>query len=170
MNPLSHARYLSTYSTTALAKKLGVSRQYISRVEQGLYDKPNKEVLAWTTEVLNKNLAEDRQIETPVVEQLYREWQWQQRESTKMGMSLRPCSVTDFDRVRQPDVIYYHKIFRQWREDYFISTHSFCVSMCLHPSPVAEYEEGGTIKMPQTLRRVMEQLGLLGEGFKTNER
>lgn len=170
MNPLSYARYLSTHSTTSLGKKLGVSRQYISRLEQGLYDKPNKDLLDWTVEVLNKSLPDDRQVTAPIVEQLYREWQWTKRESVKMEHSLLPCSLTEYDVVSQPEIVYFYKIFRQWRESYFVSTHAFCVAMCLHPTPVAEYEEGGTQKMPQNLKQVMSKLGLLGDGFKTNER
>jgi transcriptional regulator with XRE-family HTH domain len=170
MNPVSYARYLSTYSTTALAKKLSVSRQYISRLEQGLYDKPNKELLEWTTGVLNKSLDQDKQVTSAGVEQLYREWQWMQRETVKMAKILRPCSVTEFDRVKQPDIVYYYKIFHQWRSDYWDTTHGFCVDMCLHPSPVVDYEEGNTHSMPGGLRKVMNQLSLLGHGFKTHER
>jgi transcriptional regulator with XRE-family HTH domain len=174
MNPVSYARYLSSHSTTALAKRLDVSRQYISRLEQGLYDKPNKVLLDWTTSTLNKSL--DKPVTNTAVENLYREWQWQKRESTKVNMSLLPCSVTEHDKVRQQvenkgaTIIYYHRIFRQWRQDYWVSPHAFCVDMCLHPSPVVDYEEGLTHTMPNNLKKVMLELGLIGEGFKTSER
>lgn len=172
MNPISYARYLSSYSTTRLAKNLGVSRQYLSRLEQGLYDKPNKEVINWTTETLNKSL--DKPVTPAAIEQLYREWQWQQRESIKLNKALLPVAITDFDRVAQPSfrehgIIYYHRIFRQWRGDYWPSAHAFCVDMCLHPSPVTEYEEGQTITMPSQLKKVLLELNLIGEGFKTSE-
>ena len=168
MNPVSYARYLTSFSTTRLAKDLGVSRQYLSRLEQGIYDKPNQETLNWTVSTLNKHL--DKPVSHKAVEQLYREWQWQKRESCKINKHLLPLAVTDFDRARQPDIIYYHKLFLQWRQDYWISSHEFCVDMCLHPSPVTDYEEGNTHKMPSNLRDVMSQLGLIGSGFKTNER
>ncbi|MGS2592227.1 helix-turn-helix transcriptional regulator [Streptomyces hebeiensis] len=168
MNPISHARYLTNISTTALSKKLGVSRQYISRLEQGLYDKPSDELLKWTVEILNRNI--EKPVTKEVVNQLYKEWQWQKRESVKLDKSLLPCSVTKFDRVRQPDVVYYHKVFVQWRNDYWNTSHAFCVDMCLHPSPVVDYEEGITYKMPSALKQVMSELNLLGEGFKTSER
>jgi transcriptional regulator with XRE-family HTH domain len=168
MNPVSYARYLSSYSTTALAKKLEVSRQYVSRLEQGLYDKPNKKLVDWTFQVLSKSNSD--LIEHEQIEILYREWQWSKRESTKANLALRPCSVTEFDRVRQPGIVYYYKIFRQWREGYWISPHAFCVDMCLHPSPVVDYEEGSTHTMPNNLKTVMTRLNLIGEGFKTNER
>ncbi len=170
MNPVSYARYLSTYSTTALAKNLHVSRQYISRLEQGLYDKPNKTLADWTAEVLNKSLDKNRKVTPAMVEQLYKEWQWQKRESIKMNKLLRPCAVTEYDRVRQPDIVYYHKIFRQWRQDYWTTAHAFCVDMCLHPSPVADYEEGNTHTMPNNLKKVMLEMNLIGEGFLTSER
>jgi transcriptional regulator with XRE-family HTH domain len=168
MNPVSYARYLSSISTSRLAKELGVSRQYLSRLEQGIYDSVNKETLNWTVRTLNKHL--DSPLSHGAVEQLYKEWQWQKRESCRMNKHLLPVEVTDFDRARQPEIIYYHKIFLQWRQDYWISCHEFCVDMCLHPDPVAKYEEGDTVKMPSGLKEVMGHLGLLGSGFKTSER
>jgi predicted transcriptional regulator len=168
MNPISYARNLTDFSTTALAKRLDVSRQYISRLEQGLYDKPNKILLDWTTEALNRSLA--KPVNAEQVEQLYREWQWQKRESTKESRVLSPCRVTDYDKVAQPEIIYYHKIFRQWRRDFFVSPHEFAVELCLHPSPVVDYEDGNTHSMPTGLKSVMNRLNLIGEGFKTNER
>lgn len=170
MNPISYARYLSTHSSTSLAKKLGVSRQYISRLEQGLYDKPNDKLLSWATEQLNKHLAEDKQTNNEAVQQLYREWQWMHRESSKMSHIIRPLEITEYHKARQPNVMYYYKIFAEWRSDYWISTHAFCVDFCLHPSPVVDYEEGNTRSMPTSLKEVMGKLGLLGSGFKTNER
>lgn len=168
MNPISYARNLSSYSTTSLAKNLSVSRQYISRLEQGLYDKPNKVLLNWTADTINKSL--EKEVTPENVEQLYKEWQVEKRRGTKADKSLRPCSVTEFDRVRQPKIMYYHKIFRQWRSDYWNTAHSFCVDMCLHPSPVVDYEEGNTHTMPTGLREVLQSLGLIGDGFKTSER
>lgn len=170
MNPVSQARYLSSFSTTALSKRLGVSRQYINRLEQGLYDRPNQELLKWTAETLNKSLDDNKQITPQVVEQLYREWQWQRRESCKMDKSLRILEVTEYDKVRQPNIVYYHRVFQQWRMDNWISPHAFCVDMCLHPSPVVDYEEGLTHSMPNNLKKVLIQLDLLGQEFKTNER
>lgn len=170
MNPVSYARYLSTYSTTALGKNLGVSRQYINRLEQGLYDKPNDKVLKWATETINKHLAEDDQTNPKAVEEFYRNWQWQHRESTKASLIIRPLVVTEYDQIKQPDVMYYYRIFKQWREDYFVSSHAFCVAMCLHPTPIADYEEGNTSKMPSNLKECLTRLGLLGANFKTNER
>lgn len=168
MNPVSYARNLSMFSTTALAKRLEVSRQYISRLEQGLYDKPNKVLLDWTTETLNRSL--EKPVSSRAVEQLYKEWQWQKRESSKMSKILRPVTITEYDKVTQPEIIYYHKIFKQWRQGYWMSAHSFCVDMCLHPSPVVDYEDGITQSMPNNLKDVLTHLDLMGAGFKTNER
>lgn len=173
MNPITYARYLSPMSSTKIAKELGVSRQYLNRLEQGLYDKPNDKVVKWTMETLNSHL--DKKVSAPTVEQLYKEWQWQQRESTKLNKALSPVAITDFDRVSQPSfrnhgIIYYHKIFAQWRGDYWNTSHAFCVDMCLHPAPVAEYEEGETHTMPNQLKKVLTQLNLIGEGFVTSER
>jgi transcriptional regulator with XRE-family HTH domain len=175
MNPISYARYLSTYSSTsALARELGVSRQYLSRIEQGIYDKPNQELLEWAATTINK--ASGKDFEASDVEQLYREWQWQKRESAKLNKALRPVTVTEYDLVKQraingtDAIVYYYRIFTQWRSDYWLTSHAFCVDMCLHPSPVAEYEEGKTHTMPNTLKKVLIELELIGEGFKTHER
>lgn len=179
MNPVAYARYLSSISTTRLAKELGVSRQYISRLEQGLYDKPNPKLVQWTRDVLNKHV--ENPLSHGAVEQLYREWQWQKRESVKLNKALRPLTITQYDLVRQPvimdasgsvtsGVVYYYKIFTQWRNDYWTTSHNFCVDMCLHPSPVAEYEEGLTHTMPNNLKKVLNELKLIEESFKTNER
>lgn len=168
MNPVSYARHLTTFSTTALAKRLSVSRQYLSRLEQGLYDKPNGTLTSWTASVLNKHL--DKPVSAADVEEAYQQWQWEKRNSVKKNLVLRPCSVTEYDRVRQPEIIYYHRVFKMWREGYWTSTHAFCVDMCLHPSPVTDYEEGNTQSMPSNLKAVMRGLNLIGEGFKINER
>lgn len=173
MNPITYARYHYTGSTIKLSKELGISRQYLSRVEQGLYDKPNDKVLNWATETLNRHL--EKSVTNEAVAQLYREWQWQQRESTKLNKALRPLDISEYDLVSQPSfrhdgIIYYHKVFTQWRGDYWNSSHAFCVDMCLHPSPVAEYEEGSTVTMPNQLKKVLGSLNLVGSGFKTSER
>lgn len=175
MNPVAFARYLANISTTQLSKRLGVSKQYISRLEQGLYDKPNKVMVDWTVSTINRNTPVDKHVTAAAVEQLYREWQWQRRESCKMDKTLRPLEITEFDRVIQrsqnqhPELFYYHKVFVQWRNDYWSTSHSFCVDMCLHPSPVTDYEEGHTQSMPAGLRKVLGQMGLIGTGFKTSE-
>jgi transcriptional regulator with XRE-family HTH domain len=170
MNPISTARSTSLLSTTALAKKLSVSRQYITRLEQGLYEKPNEDVLNWVTTTINRNRPDGNHITNRAVLQLYKEWQWQRRESTKMDKILRPLEVTDFDRMRQPDLVYYYKVFNNWRRDYWPTAHAFCVDLCIHPSPVAKYEEGLTVTMPKTLKLVLKELNLLDDSFKTEER
>jgi len=173
MNPISHARFLASLSTSKLARELNVSKQYISRLEQGIYEKPNQVVAAWAASVLNNN--SNRTIGPKTVESLYAKWQWDQRRSTKVNRGLRPVTVTHYDKVSQraqtgSDVIYYHKIFGQWVCSYWDSAHSFSVAMCLHPSPVADYMDGATHTMPKKLAEVMSRLDLIGEGFKTNER
>lgn len=168
MNPISYARYLDGDSTTALSRRLGVSRQYISRLEQGLYDKPSDTLLRWACEVLSREKG--KKVSKEAIEQLYREWQWTKRESAKINRTLRPVAITEFDRIRQPEVIYYHTVFSDWRTLYWTTPHAFCVDMCLHPSPVTDYEEGITSSMPKNLVNVLTRLDLLGEGFKTGER
>lgn len=175
MNPVSHARFLTSTSAARLSRDIKVSKQYISRLEQGIYEKPNPAILKWTAGVLNSNT--DAKINEATVEQLYKEWQWGQRHSLKLNKLLKPVEVTNYDRISQAarlggnsSVIYYHLVFGQWLQSYWDSVHAFCVGMCLHPSPVADYVEGKAYSMPNKLIEVMEELELIGEGFKTSER
>lgn len=159
ISPIAKARSLSSYSTTALAKQLEVSRQYLTRTEQGLYEKPNKKVVNWTANQLN--------ITPDEVLNQYLLWQWHHRLTVKESKLLRPVTINKF---HNPDVIYYHKLFRDWRAQYWNTVHEMCVDMCMHTYPVLEYEAGNVYKMPALLKEVMSKLGLLGEGFKTSER
>lgn len=175
MNPISYARHVTILSSGALAKKIGISRQYINRCEQGLYPEPNKKLLLWTAEVLSKEA--DRPVTDKIILNSYRKWQWEHRRGSVDRLSLRPCVVTDLDKVRQtgeanphPSKLYFHKFFKNWREGYWNSYHSFSVDMCLHPDPITLYEEGSSTKMPNQLRDVMLELDLLGEGFVVSEK
>ncbi|MFF5977062.1 helix-turn-helix domain-containing protein [Streptomyces sp. NPDC012769] len=170
MNPIITARSLSLLSTTALARRLNVSRQYINRVEQGLYERPSDDILTWAVNTINRNRPEDNQVTKKAILQLYKEWQWQKRESEKFDLMLRPLSVTEFDRMRQPDLIYYYKIFNNWRRDYWPTAHAMAVSLCIHPDPISRYEDGITVTMPKQIRYVLEELKLLDSSFKTGER
>lgn len=163
-NPISQARSFSPSSTTHLAKELEISRQYLTRAEQGLYEKPNNRILKWTVETLVKN-----GVDTTPADVLndYIKWQWHHRISVKESKMLRPVSINPH---YNPEIIYYHKLFKDWRELYWKTSHEFCVDMCMHTYPVMEYEEGRVYKMPALLKEVMSRLGLIGEGFKTSER
>lgn len=164
MNPITQARSFSTMSTTHLARELEVSRQYLTRTEQGLYEKPNSKVIKWTTETLNRNGVNTTEAE---VLKDYFKWQWEHRFSVKDSKTLRPVRINPH---YNPEIIYYHKLFGDWRRLYWSTTHEFCVDMCMHSYPVLQYEAGEVYKMPALLKEVMSKLGLLGEGFKTNER
>lgn len=176
MNPVAYARFLEVISASKLAKDLGVSKQYISRLEQGLYDNPNGKVMRWTAEVLDKNSSDDVEVNQKIVERMYTEWQWEERNSIKDGRGLQPVEVDRYEIASEAaitgsiDIIYYHRVFAKWLNVYWRSPHEFCVDMKLHPSPVDEYVGGNTYKMPSRLKEVMSRLGLLGKGFKTNER
>jgi transcriptional regulator with XRE-family HTH domain len=142
-----------------LAKELEVSRQYVARVEQGLYEKPNHKLVNWASEVLN--------VKPEEIIDSYSKWQWEHRFSVKNSKMLRPVGINPH---YNPDIIYYHKLFRDWRDLYWKTAHEFSVDMCMHPYPVTQYEQGESYKMPALLKEVMSKLGLIGEGFKTSER
>lgn len=159
INPITQARSSTIDNTTHLARKLEVSRQYLTRAEQGLYEKPNLKILNWTAETLNKSPEE--------VLKDYEDWRWHHRRLVKESKSLRPVRINPH---YNPPVIYYHRVFKDWRELYWKTSHEMCVDLCMHTSPVGLYEEGEAFKMPSILKEVMSRLGLIGEGFKTSER
>lgn len=170
MNPITYSRNQSLLSTTALARQLEVSRQYLTRLEQGLYDKPNKNVMNWVVEQFNKD--PDLNVTVDQVIQTYKDWQSHKRRDTKIEKKIEPLEV--ISNQSTPDqglpIVYYHRIFREWRCKYWETVHSFCVEMCLHPSPINNYEEGLIASMPENLRLALKDLDLIGEGFKTYER
>lgn len=176
MNPVAYARFLEGISASKLSKEIGVSKQYISRLEQGLYDNPNGKVMRWAAEVLDKNSSDETEVNQSIVTIMYNEWQWEERNKLKEDLGLQPVTLDRYEIVSEaaltgsPNIVYYHRVFSNWLHVYWRSPHEFCVAMKLHPSPVDEYIGGGTYKMPGQLKAVLSRLGLLGKGFKTNER
>lgn len=165
INPITRARNFSYYTSSQLAKELQVSKQYMNRVEQGIYDKPNNRVLDWAAEELNKTL--EFEVTGAKVLAAYKSWQWDKRMSVKEDKSLRPVEINQY---HNPEIIHYYKLFKEWRERYWNTAHAFSVDMCIHPDSVNNYENGKFYKMPLQLKEIMSRLGLIGQGFKTNER
>lgn len=177
MNPISYARNLELLSSGALSKKLKISRQYLNRVEQGLYQEPNKKLLDWAAEILTKNRGSGKPITSDQIMHGYRAWQWEHRRLSKDALAIKPITITDLDRMRQtgradahPSEVQFYKFFNSWREGYWYTVHNFCVDFCLHPDPVNTYEDGESYKMPKQLREVMEKLELVGDGFDVTKR
>jgi transcriptional regulator with XRE-family HTH domain len=151
MNPLHYARIISGYSLVNLSKKLNLSKQYITRAEQGLYETVNPRHLEFVMEEISKTV--DGKITADNVIKLLEEWKEARRKQKAEEKELEPLKINEGSTGSE--------IFRTWRERYWISTHSFCVDMCLHPAYVARYEEGDTKRMPESLLKVLWNLNLI---------
>lgn len=147
-NPFSVARFSEGYSLHRLGKRLGLSKQYLSRVEAGTYSGLNRELLAWTS----------RTLELPEREILdqYEAFQWATRRHNAEMMT--PNMLARNDSLAPG-----FQIFSNWRSDYWHSVTAFSNEFCLHPEIVRNYEEGIGMSptMPRIIRYVLNELQLL---------
>jgi transcriptional regulator with XRE-family HTH domain len=137
-------------SANALAKRLGLSRQYISRAEQGTYSKLNPALVRWVSEVSN--------ISVRWVEGAYEYFQHKQRSATidKVG----PHRL-----LRHEDTSPGAVLFERWRSGYWSSPVSFAIAFCVHPDLVTKYEEGIQKNMPKQIREALIECELLSEDW-----
>lgn len=145
-NPITDARLEKSMSGPALAKRLGLSRQYLSRAEQGTYASLNPALQRWVSNALN--------IHPDAVKQRYVAFQKKQRLET-------------FDRI-QPHRLERHDshesgstLFERWREGYWTSPTQFAIAFCVHPDTVQKYEEGIQKKMPGDIFRALLEVNLI---------
>lgn len=166
MNPIRVARNLETLSQGALATKLGLSRPYIVRAEQGCYVRPGTP--------LEHFVSRTMRIPPQEVMRKYREFQSSQRKFTieqrlygmeKLGAPAEISSEEDTKHIVFP-----HQLFAKWREGYWATVTQFSVDLCVHPYSVAHYEDGDMYSMPEQLREVLTECNLLDEGFLNDKR
>ena len=145
INPIVEARLDQAMTSNSLAKKLGLSRQYMSRAEQGTYTSLNPQLIKW--------VAESQGIHPRSVEDKYRRFQHHKR-------------IDTVDEV-QPHILRRngseaeHLTFERWRSGYWTSPLAFAVAFCVHPDSVQKYEEGIQRGMPQQIKIALEQVKLL---------
>lgn len=146
-NPVIDARMQIGINSNALAKKLGLSRQYISQAEQGIYSSLNPSLLRWVSSILD--------LHRQTVEQKYVLFQKAKRKA--IVEKLEP------EKLRRPEgsVKYGHFIFGDWRSNYWSSAVAFAKDFCLHPEIVANYEEGLRPEMPILLKRILVENDLI---------
>lgn len=149
-NPVTEARNLEGYSQERLGKRLGVSKQYLSRAEQGTYSGLNKDLLRFVSQVLEVSIRE--------VERQYRAFQ-----SEKRLESLNKYQPEKLSRraSREPGCV----LFTRWRYCYWGSTTSFSNAFCIHPEIVRNYEEGITPAMPDQMMLVLNEMKLLDSNW-----
>ena len=167
MNPIRIARNMENLSQSALARRLGLSRPFIVRAEQGCYDKPGTPLTHYCARVMKIN-------PTQVLE-LYHLFQSSQRKETlakHAGIETlaapvaAPLELDDKDR----EILFNHQLFQRWREGYWNTVTDFSVAMCVHPYSVAHYEDGDMYGMPKQLFEVLTETGLIDPSFNKDVR
>lgn len=151
VNPIADARLKMAFSGPALAKRLGLSRQYISRAEQGTYSSLNPALVKWVSNAL--------QISSTAVFQRYVQFQ-----KTKRNASLeetRPHRLIRNDGNTEPGYV----LFERWRSGYWPSSLAFANAFCIHPETIRNYEEGIRPEMPGQVKTILQELNLVGENW-----
>lgn len=145
VNPIVDARVDKSFSANALAKKLGLSRQYISRAEAGTYSSLNPALLKWTSNALD--------VTPQTVELLYKKFQRATRRAT--------VEKTGPAKLERHSDAPGNKLFEHWRAGYWTSPMQFATAFCVHPDSVQKYEEGIQTQMPKPIKEVLIEAGLL---------
>jgi hypothetical protein len=151
-NPIADARYECGLSLQRLGKRVGLSRQYLSRAEQGTYSGLNKDLIRFTSEQL--------QISSREVLRRYEAFQVMTRRRT--ASNLRPATLTrpvGANGELSTDAGW--KIFETWRSSYWPSATAFSNALCVHPEVVRNYEDGQMPGMPEPVRLALLSVGLL---------
>lgn len=146
-NPIIDARMQVGINSNALAKKLGLSRQYISQAELGIYSSLNPALLRWVSNALD--------LHKQTVEQKYVLFQKAKRKAT----------IEKFEPnvLRRPEntITPGHTLFANWRSHYWPSAVAFAKDFCIHPEIVSNYEEGLRPEMPILLKRILAESNLI---------
>lgn len=154
-NPIKKLRRNLHMSQGKLGFQIGVTRQYISRLEQGEYADINAGLLRFFKEELD---VDERGLRFN-----YAHWQTLKRRFT---VRIRVVEVLEAPVGEVP----FYRAFRVWRKRYFKSVADFAKSMCVNSNLISLYETGKCRSMPVQLKTALIDGGLLGEGFKTNAR
>jgi transcriptional regulator with XRE-family HTH domain len=146
-NPITDARIQMSISMPALAKRLGLSRQYVSKAEQGTYSSLNPALLRWTSNALSVTVNN--------VEKRYRMFQ-------KVTRAATIEKVDPAKLVRRPgDDSPGGVIFERWRSGYWTSPTAFSTALCVHPDLIAKYEDGITKSIPKLVKEVLLEHNLI---------
>lgn len=159
-NPLTEARSVANISANRLAKSLKLSRQYLSRADQGTYININPSLMAFTCETLHTNSKD--------VMESYRKFQEARRLETIERINPRLLAVEP--PVDGSKSKFHYEIFRGWREEYWNTIITFASQMCVHPGTVTNYETGQQRHMPYMIRDALVQVKLLHPSFDTEAR
>lgn len=145
-NPIIDARIAIGLSANQLAKKLGLSRQYLQKVEAGTYTSINPQLLKWT--------ANAQSISVGSVMKRYKHFQKVKRAATVE-------QIAPHKLARQNSSEPGYLIFERWRNGYWPSVVAFSNAFCIHTETVKNYEEGNREEMPLLMQEILSDAGLL---------
>lgn len=145
-NPISRARAFEAWSLEKLGKKLGLSKQYLSRAEHGTYSGINRNLARWVANVLDISVRE--------VDRQYSAFQSEKRRLT--AQNLAPALL-----ARKNNNEAGHVIFKRWRESWWPTPLAFCKDLCVHPQSVENYEEGIITLMPNVVMDALREAKML---------
>lgn len=164
MNPVTLARQATNPETTITdyARKVRRSAPFITRLEQGLYDKIPHSILPF--------IAEDIGVTTERVQVMYHNFQRDRRRdsgnllksSTSITYPVQPFPCSDTWKLRETRIN-----FSAWFDNFFttrgITRHNFCTLLCVHPATLDRYLLGEVKSMPSQLRDALSDAGLITE-------
>lgn len=151
INPIIDARLNLSLTANALAKRLGLSRQYIQRAEAGTYASLNPALLRW--------VANAQSISTASVERRYTQFQEATRRATIEVVNPHKLTRQADNRERG------YVLFERWRSGYWPSVVAFSNAFCLHSDTIGSYEEGIRKSMPTVIRDVLLNFDLMDKDF-----
>lgn len=133
-----------------LGKKLGLSRQYLSRAESGTYSSLNPQLAKWVANSLD--------WEVQSVHERYETFQDARRRATMD--EVQPHKLERHES-HEPG----HVLFERWRSGYWVSPVAFANAFCVHPDLVQKYEEGVQKRMPRQIREVLRGFGIIDSNW-----
>lgn len=150
-NPVTDARLMNSMSGPMLAKRLGLSRQYVNRAEQGTYTSLNPALLRWVSNALS--------ITVGGVEKRYIQFQKASRQATVE--KVNPHKLIRNPGNLDPGGL----LFERWRSGYWPSPTAFAVAFCVHSDLVSKYEEGITKTIPKQIKEALLENQLIDENW-----
>jgi len=149
-NPIADARHSTGVSLQHLGKRVGLSRQYLSRAEQGTYSGLNKDLVNFTSKQLGISVRE--------VVRRYEAFQVMTRKFT--AESLQPTPLRR-GNSQEPGYV----IFERWRSGYWNTATAFSNGFCVHPEVVRNYEDGQLPGIPDPVRGALASVGLIASDW-----
>lgn len=156
-NPVQYAMRKAGIGTNGLARRLFVSKQYISRVEKGCAVNLNPYMLKW----IKETIEDDFELLTDEgIQNWFNVWKTCKRISILQARSIPlPNLYKTPDRIEvislqergplegfNPQVKFIPNTFDKvaylkWRQDYWDNTYKFSTDMCVTPASVDIYEK-----------------------------